>query len=57
MNGGIKFNTLAVGKTQHFIIIQDGVHVFYPQSIHRAVTYDPFVIFRGVLENQQQDDY
>lgn len=44
-----EFNSFRICKTQHFVVIQYGVHVFNPKSIYRSVTHNPFVVWCGVL--------
>ena len=49
VNGVVQFDSLRVGQTQHFVIVQHGVHVFNPQSVNGAVAHDPFVVLCCIL--------
>ena len=53
---GRELDPLAVGQTQHLVVVQDCVHVLYPQCIHGAVTDDPLVILGCVLGGQEVDN-
>ena len=50
-----EFDALAVGQTQHLIVIQYGVHVLDPQRIHRTIAHHPLMVLRGVLQKQKED--
>ena len=49
VHGIVELDPLTVGQTQHLIVIQHCVHVLNPQSIHRPITHNPFVIFTCIL--------
>lgn len=39
-------DAVAVGQRQRFVVVQDGVQVFYPHRVHGTVQNDPTVFVR-----------
>ena len=54
VHGVVKLDSLTVSQTKHLVVIQNSVHIFDPQSVHRSVTHNPLVIFSGVLRGDNQ---
>jgi hypothetical protein len=46
--GDRKLNSLAVGQTQHPVIVQHRVHVFYPNSVDGSIEQHPLFSIRLV---------
>ena len=38
-----ELDALAVGQTEHLVVVQYGVHVLDPESVHRAITDHPLM--------------
>ena len=53
---GRQFDPLTVGQTEHLVVVKHSVHVLYPQRVHGAVTDNPVVVCRCVLERLRQSD-
>lgn len=51
MNVGRELDSFGVGETEHFVVVQNSVHVFDPYSIHWAVAYQPLVVCLLTLRN------
>ena len=56
MYEGRQFDPLTVGQTEHLVVVKHSVHVLYPQRVHGAVTDNPVVVCRCVLERLRQSD-
>ena len=50
MDGRVELDALAVGQTQHLVVVQHCVHVLYPEGIHWTIAHDPLVVVGGVLD-------
>jgi len=48
MDGRGEFDSLAVGQTQHLVVVQHRVHVLDPQGVDRPVAHHPLVVVGGV---------
>ena len=47
-----ELDALAVGETQHLVVVQNGVHVLYPERVHRPVADHPLVVLCRVLRQK-----
>lgn len=50
MYGRRELDALAVGQTQHLVVVQHRVHVLDPQGVHWSVADHPLVVLSGVTD-------
>lgn len=43
-----QLDSLTIGKTQHFVIVEHSVHVLNPKSIYRTIKNNPLLVVSGV---------
>ena len=50
MYGWCKLDSLAVGQTEHLVVIQHSVHVLNPQGVNWPIADHPLVVISGVAD-------
>lgn len=50
MYGWSKFDSLAVGQTEHLVVIQHSIHVLNPQGINWSIADHPLVDVTAVVD-------